>query len=68
MHAPTERRTFVASEAVPGCYPIVGNGQGGHHSTEGCMVHNPGDGFKNAILPIAASYWVRLARRFLARD
>ena len=30
------------------------------------MVHNPGYDFNDAILPIAASYWVQLVRRFLA--
>jgi len=50
----------------PGCYFVVGNGTGKHHSTGGCMVHNPGYDFNDAILPIAASYWVQLTRRFLA--
>ncbi|MCA0325631.1 MAG: M20 family metallopeptidase [Proteobacteria bacterium] len=53
-------------EQVPGCYFIVGNGEGEHHSTGGCMVHNPGYDFNDAILPVAASYWVQLVRRFLA--
>ena len=53
-------------EKIPGCYLIVGNGEGGHHSTGGCMVHNPGYDFNDAILPIASSYWVQLVRRFLA--
>jgi len=50
----------------PGSYFIVGNGVGKHHSTGGCMVHNPGYDFNDAILPITASYWVQLTRRFLA--
>jgi len=50
----------------PGCYFIVGNGTGHHHSTGGCMVHNPGYDFNDAILPITASYWVQLTRKFLA--
>ena len=52
-------------EQCPGSYLIVGNGEGEHHATGGCMVHNPGYDFNDAILPIAASYWVQLARRFL---
>jgi len=52
-------------QACPGCYLIVGNGQGEHHHTGGCMVHNPGYDFNDAILPIAASYWVQLANAFL---
>ena len=53
-------------EKCPGSYLIVGNGEGEHHSTGGCMVHNPGYDFNDAILPIAASYWVQLVRSFLA--
>jgi hippurate hydrolase len=52
-------------EHCPGSYLIVGNGVGEHHSTGGCMVHNPGYDFNDAILPIAASYWVQLVQRFL---
>ena len=55
-------------EHCPGSYLIVGNGEGEHHATGGCMVHNPGYDFNDAILPIAASYWVQLVRRFLAAD
>ncbi|MCJ0763610.1 M20 family metallopeptidase [Variovorax sp. CYS-02] len=53
-------------EHCPGSYLIVGNGEGEHHATGGCMVHNPGYDFNDAMLPIAASYWVQLVRRFLA--
>jgi hippurate hydrolase len=53
-------------ERCPGSYLIVGNGEGAHHRTGGCMVHNPGYDFNDAILPVAASYWVQLVRRFLA--
>lgn len=53
-------------EQCPGSYLIVGNGEGEHHSTGGCMVHNPGYDFNDAILPIAASYWVQLVQRYLA--
>ena len=48
-------------EQRPGCYLIIGNGDG-----EGsCMVHNPGYDFNDAILATGAGYWVRLAERFL---
>lgn len=53
-------------EACPGSYFIVGNGTGEHHSSGGCMVHNPGYDFNDAILPVAASYWLRLVQRYLA--
>ncbi len=49
-------------EKKPGCYFTIGNGDG----EGGCMVHNPGYDFNDAILPIGASYWVRLIERFLA--
>lgn len=55
-------------EQCPGSYLIVGNGEGEHHSTGGCMVHNPGYDFNDALLPIAASYWVQLVHRFLTPD
>jgi hippurate hydrolase len=53
-------------EHCPGSYLVVGNGEGETHATGGCSVHNPGYDFNDAILPIAASYWVRLAQRYLA--
>jgi len=49
---------------VPGSYFIVGNGEG----EGGCMVHNPDYDFNDDILPVTASYWVKLAERFLAAD
>jgi hippurate hydrolase len=52
-------------ERCPGSYLIVGNGEGEGHRSGGCMVHNPGYDFNDAILPTAASYWVQLVRRFL---
>ncbi len=52
-------------ERCPGSYLIVGNGVGDHHGSGGCMVHNPGYDFNDAMLPIAASYWIQLVRRFL---
>ena len=52
-------------QKCPGSYLIVGNGTGEHHGTGGCMVHNPGYDFNDGILPIAASYWVRLVQAYL---
>jgi hippurate hydrolase len=48
-------------EQRPGCYLVIGNGDG----EGGCMVHNPGYDFNDAILPVGASYWVKLVERFL---
>lgn len=48
-------------EQVPGCYILIGNGRG-----EGfCGIHNPAYDFNDAILPLGASYWARLAETFL---
>ncbi|HYD75049.1 M20 aminoacylase family protein [Ramlibacter sp.] len=49
-------------QRVPGCYLIIGNGDG----EGGCAVHNPGYDFNDRNLPVGAAYWVRLAERFLA--
>lgn len=45
----------------PGAYIWIGNGDG-----EGsCMVHNPGYDFNDEILPIGATWWVRMAETSL---
>jgi hippurate hydrolase len=46
----------------PGCYFIVGNGDG----PGGCITHHPGYDLNDACLPLAASYWVKLVQRFLS--
>ncbi len=48
-------------EHCAGSYLIIGNGDG----EGGCMVHNPGYDFNDAVLPTGASYWVKLAEAFL---
>jgi hippurate hydrolase len=49
-------------EQVPGCYLIIGNGDG----EGGCSVHNPGYDFNDGNIAIGSAYWVHLAERFLA--
>ncbi|MOA67239.1 hypothetical protein D3C78_1943260 [compost metagenome] len=49
-------------EQCPGCYLIIGNGDG----EGGCMVHNPGYDFNDDCLPLGATYWVKLTEQFLA--
>ena len=49
-------------ERVPGSYLLIGNGDG----DGACMVHNPGYDFNDDNIAVGASYWVLLARRFLA--
>ena len=46
----------------PGCYIWIGNGPG----EGGCVLHNPRYDFNDEILPIGASYWVRVAETVLA--
>lgn len=49
-------------EACPGAYIQIGNGDG----VGGCEVHNPGYDFNDAILPLGASLYARLAEKKLA--
>ena len=45
----------------PGSYIWIGNGDG-----EGsCMIHNPGYDFNDEILPIGATYWVKITEEIL---
>ncbi|OGA60625.1 MAG: peptidase M20 [Betaproteobacteria bacterium RIFCSPLOWO2_12_FULL_65_14] len=46
----------------PGAYAWIGNGVG---AKGGCMVHNPGYDFNDAILALGAAYWVCLAEAAL---
>ena len=53
----------------PGCYVFIGNGDGTHrdigHGGGPCMLHNPSYDFNDALIPLGASYWVRLAEAWL---
>ena len=55
----------------PGCYAFIGNGDGGHrlpdHGAGPCVIHNTSYDFNDAIIPIGATYFVRLVQRWLAR-
>jgi hippurate hydrolase len=48
----------------PGCYVFIGNGDGEHrsggHGLGPCQLHNGSYDFNDQLLPIGASYWVRL--------
>ncbi len=50
-------------EKKPGAYIWIGNGD----ADTGAMLHNPHYDFNDEILPLGASYWVRLAERVLAK-
>jgi hippurate hydrolase len=56
-------------EAKPGCYVFIGNGEGDHraagHGLGPCNLHNPSYDFNDDLLPIGATYLVRLAERYL---
>jgi len=58
-------------EKVPGCYLFLGNGDGDHrldsyHGMGPCQLHNPNYDFNDALLPVGATYWVKLVEKFLA--
>jgi hippurate hydrolase len=58
-------------QARPGAYVFVGNGDGSHrlagHGEGPCMLHNASFDFNDELIPIGATYWVRLVEKFLAR-
>lgn len=54
----------------PGCYVLIGNGAGEGreigHGHGPCELHNASYDFNDALLPIGATFWVRLVEKFLA--
>jgi len=56
----------------PGCYVFIGNGEGAHraggHGLGPCQLHNTSYDFNDNLLPIGASYWVRLVEMSLPKD
>lgn len=55
----------------PGCYVFLGNGDGDHrsegHGLGPCNLHNASYDFNDDLLPVGATYWVRLAEAALSR-
>jgi hippurate hydrolase len=55
----------------PGAYFVIGNGDGAHrehgHGLGPCTLHNPNYDFNDALIPLGATLWVKLAERWLAR-
>ncbi|MDO9234633.1 MAG: M20 aminoacylase family protein [Aquabacterium sp.] len=55
----------------PGAYFVIGNGDGTHreggHGLGPCMLHNPSYDFNDALIPLGATLWVKLAQRWLAQ-
>jgi amidohydrolase len=56
-------------QAKPGCYVFIGNGEGEHrdggHGLGPCVLHNASYDFNDKLLPIGASFWVRLVEKGL---
>ena len=59
-------------QAKPGAYCFIANGDGSHremgHGGGPCMLHNPSYDFNDDLIPLGATYWVRLAESWLARN
>lgn len=53
----------------PGCYVFIGNGEGDHraegHDLGPCNLHNASYDFNDDLLPLGATYWVRLAEAYM---
>jgi amidohydrolase len=58
-------------QARPGAYCFIANGDGSHremgHGAGPCMLHNPSYDFNDELIPLGATYWVRLAEAWLAK-
>ena len=58
-------------QAKPGAYCFIANGDGAHremgHGGGPCMLHNPSYDFNDDLIPLGATYWVRLAEAFLTK-
>ena len=57
-------------QAKPGCYFLIGNGDGEHrtlgHGMGPCTLHNASYDFNDDLIPLGATMWVRLAEAWLA--
>lgn len=58
----TEDFAWMLTE-VPGCYFLLGNGEGEFH---GCSVHNPHYDFNDELIRLGADCWAKLVEDFLA--
>jgi hippurate hydrolase len=60
-------------QAKPGAYCFIANGDGAHragyagggHDAGPCTLHNPHYDFNDELIPLGATYWVRLAEAWL---
>ena len=57
-------------QAKPGAYLFIANGDGSHremgHGGGPCTLHNPSYDFNDDLIPLGATFWVRLAQEWLA--
>ena len=57
-------------QAKPGAYVFIANGDGDHrdmgHGGGPCTLHNPSYDFNDTLIPLGGTYWVELARQWLA--
>ena len=58
-------------QAKPGAYCFIANGDGAHrdmgHGGGPCTLHNLSYDFNDDLIPLGATYWVRLAEEWLAQ-
>lgn len=59
-------------QVKPGAYCAIGHGDGSHramgHGGGPCMLHNPSYDFNDELIPVGATYWVRLAEAWLVKE
>ena len=59
-------------QAKPGAYCFIGNGDGTHralgHGEGPCMCHNASYDFNDELIPLGATFWVKLVETCLARE
>ena len=58
-------------QAKPGAYCFIANGDGAHremgHGGGPCTLHNPSYDFNDDLIPLGATYWVKLVEEWLAQ-
>jgi len=59
-------------QAKPGAYCFIGNGDGAHrapgHGDGPCMCHNASYDFNDDLIPLGATFWVRLVETCLVKE
>jgi hippurate hydrolase len=55
-------------EQVPGCYFLIGNGDGTGDGHGACMVHNPAYDFNDDIISVGEAFWTELVLAFFSQQ